>query len=255
MSFRRLLPLLLLNVAVSLVVALSVIYVYERRTASRAVPVATALVAAATPGALDDGGVPPAVAEAGADSAESTPIPTPLPDGPITHIVKQGESIGALSLTYDVPMADIMAANGLTDPNLISVGQALIIPLGGADAEPTVPAATPTSEPTATPEPIVLSLAVTGAGTPADERVVVTNDGAGAIDLSGWTLQDGSGLTYTFGQVTIFGNGVQIEVHTGAGTNDATALYWGRTEAAWSSGATVTLSDTTGAVQATTTVP
>ncbi|MBI2303979.1 MAG: LysM peptidoglycan-binding domain-containing protein [Chloroflexi bacterium] len=50
---------------------------------------------------------------------------------PIAHQVQTGENLFRLSLRYQVRLADIMDANGLTDPNRILVGQALIIPIGG----------------------------------------------------------------------------------------------------------------------------
>ncbi|MFO7633235.1 MAG: LysM peptidoglycan-binding domain-containing protein [Caldilinea sp.] len=46
----------------------------------------------------------------------------------IRHTVQSGESLSEIARRYGVPVAEIMAANGLTDPNTIMVGQELLIP-------------------------------------------------------------------------------------------------------------------------------
>ncbi len=46
----------------------------------------------------------------------------------ITHIVQSGESLSGIAQNYGVTMQAIMAANDLTDPNTIMVGQRLLIP-------------------------------------------------------------------------------------------------------------------------------
>ncbi len=45
-----------------------------------------------------------------------------------THIVAPGETVGSLADTYGVSVDDIVKANHLSDPDLIVVGQELIIP-------------------------------------------------------------------------------------------------------------------------------
>lgn len=46
----------------------------------------------------------------------------------IRHIVKSGESLSQIAQTYGVTIEQIMAVNGLDDPNTIVVGQELLIP-------------------------------------------------------------------------------------------------------------------------------
>lgn len=46
----------------------------------------------------------------------------------IRHIVKSGESLSQVAQTYGVTVEQIMAVNGLDDPNTIVVGQELLIP-------------------------------------------------------------------------------------------------------------------------------
>jgi LysM repeat protein len=52
--------------------------------------------------------------------------PTPTPAG--LYIVQPGDTLGALAEDFGTTVAEIMAANGLTDPDALQVGQPLIIP-------------------------------------------------------------------------------------------------------------------------------
>ena len=72
--------------------------------------------------------------------------------------------------------------------------------------------------------------------------------------LTGWTLSDKEGNVYTFPDFSLWGGGA-INVHTTSGTNTVTDLYWGQPNAVWNAGDQVTLSDTSGTVIATVTVP
>jgi spore germination protein len=48
------------------------------------------------------------------------------------HVVKAGESLWQIANNYHVPMEPIIAANGLTNPNVLVVGEALVIPTEGS---------------------------------------------------------------------------------------------------------------------------
>jgi lipoprotein-anchoring transpeptidase ErfK/SrfK len=50
---------------------------------------------------------------------------------PVTHVVAPGEELGLISKKYDVSMQDIIALNNLENPDLLWVGQELIIPAAG----------------------------------------------------------------------------------------------------------------------------
>jgi hypothetical protein len=111
----------------------------------------------------------------------------------------------------------------------------LYLPLirNGATAAPTPPA-TPTAAPI-TPNPASLRITfidyapTTGA---TDEYVTIRNAGGSAADLSGWTLRDLAGNTYTFPAFALAA-GAEVKVWTKAGTNDSANLYWGRGTAVW----------------------
>ena len=45
-----------------------------------------------------------------------------------THTVQRGETLASIAATYGVTVADIVAANGISNPNLIAVGQELVVP-------------------------------------------------------------------------------------------------------------------------------
>lgn len=45
-----------------------------------------------------------------------------------THTVRYGETLSEIAQAYNVAMADLMAWNGLTDPDAIYVGQILVVP-------------------------------------------------------------------------------------------------------------------------------
>jgi predicted RNase H-like nuclease (RuvC/YqgF family) len=45
-----------------------------------------------------------------------------------THTVERGETLASIAAKYGVTVADIVAANGISNPNVIAVGQELVIP-------------------------------------------------------------------------------------------------------------------------------
>ncbi|NOZ27254.1 MAG: LysM peptidoglycan-binding domain-containing protein [Chloroflexi bacterium] len=74
----------------------------------------------------------------------STPSPEPTPTpAPIIHIVQAGESLEYIAGNYGLRMDDLIAANDLEDPNLLVVGQKLIIPPPTPDPRRLTPSPTP----------------------------------------------------------------------------------------------------------------
>lgn len=253
MSFRRMLPFLLLNVLVSAMTMLAILYWWENRSPAEAIVTEETAVIPTIPLATS--------APVGA-AATDTPEPE-ADDGPIIHVVQAGDTLGNLSTFYDVPLDDLMTANGLTNPNLLSIGQELTIPIGGlATATPPPTAAPvevlPTPIPTeafVTGEVKVIITAVTGAGNLTEEAVQIANYGSSQIALQGWELSDEDGHLFEFGQITLFGDGAAIQIHTEAGQNGPADQYWGLETAVWESGEQVFLRDAAGEVQSTFIVP
>ena len=83
--------------------------------------------------------------------------------------------------------------------------------------------------------PHVELLSISGAGTAASEVVTLQNNGEDEISLTGWMLKNSRGSTFTFPQVTLY-PGASLRVHTIAGTNTASDLYWGLSSPAWQGG-------------------
>jgi murein DD-endopeptidase MepM/ murein hydrolase activator NlpD len=194
------------------------------------------------------------------------PVPSPNPSEPLQYTVQEGDTLGAIAQTYDVSLEDLMAANELTDPNVLRIGQVLIIPSGPSTLptadpsvetppEPTNIEALPTPLPTLTPSgsPLVEIGQVLGTGDLATEVIVVRNTG-GLVNLEGWTLSDAEGNTFTFPTISLFTD-VQMRVHSNPGRSTPSDLYWGRDTPAWNQGELITLHDETGNVVDTYIVP
>jgi hypothetical protein len=71
------------------------------------------------------------------------------------------------------------------------------------------------------------------------EYVAIKNVTTTTRSLSGWTLKDAAGHTYTFGTFSL-GAGRTVYVHTGKGTNTATHRYWQRAAYVWNNTGTDT---------------
>lgn len=70
----------------------------------------------------------------------------PANSGTVTHVVQRGEYLTSIGRRYGVTAAAIAQSNGLTNPNLVYVGQRLIIPAAGSapQAAPAPASARPT---------------------------------------------------------------------------------------------------------------
>lgn len=122
--------------------------------------------------------------------------------------------------------------------------------------EPQAPTNAPTEQaPTATPEAMqprgetavqpsrtaaVRIVNVLYPGQSTREAVVLANEGEEAVDLTGWTLSNPRGQTYTFAQVVLPRNGL-ISVYTTRGADSPSGLFWNLDRAVWQVGDTVTL--------------
>jgi len=65
-------------------------------------------------------------------AATATPRPaTPKPSAkatPQTYVVRPGDSLSSIAAAFGVSVQQLSAANNLTDPNQLSIGQVLVIP-------------------------------------------------------------------------------------------------------------------------------
>ena len=66
-----------------------------------------------------------------------------------------------------------------------------------------------------------------------DEYVVFENAGNEPLDLSGWTVEDAAGRTYTFPDGYVLDAGATVTLRTGTGTDTDADLYWGSGAAVW----------------------
>lgn len=253
MNAKRLVVYLILNVIVSASATLGVMWLWDKSHPTASAPCIDAAAAPASAG------------------LPTTPLPTPTEPAPTTptpvlHIVLSGETLGAIAQRYNVSINELMTANNLSDPNVLNVGQTLVIP--GSNNAPTpvslgTPGALPTNAaepplPTATRDPNVPLSQLTirevkSPGALPDEALVIAN-GGGPVDLAGWTIRDEAGHVYTFPALTLFEGGA-VTLHTAAGTDTVTDLYWGLTEAMWASGRQILLSDAGGNLHTRFTVP
>lgn len=81
-----------------------------------------------------------------------------------------------------------------------------------------------------------------------DEYVTFKNEGASALNLTGWTVEDAAGTTYTFPDEFMLDPGATVTVRSGFGSDSATDLYWGRTTPVWGNNRdTVLVKNRTGA--------
>jgi hypothetical protein len=83
------------------------------------------------------------------------------------------------------------------------------------------------------------------------EWVEIANQESSAQSLNKWTLEDNENHTYTFKNFTL-NAGASVKVHTGAGADSMTDLYWGRSSPVWNNaGDVATLKDAAGSTVAT----
>ena len=86
----------------------------------------------------------PVMAETPSTVTAETPVPV-MAETPATYFVKRGDSAFLIARQFGIDQATLLAANGISNPNRVYVGQTLVIP--GAAATPEV--ADDSSEPAA----------------------------------------------------------------------------------------------------------
>jgi len=200
-------------------------------------------------------------------SPSPSPAATPTPRQPTTYTVQAGDTLSAIAQEHDVSMEALIGANNLPDPDVLQIGQVLIIPEDDETATPSDATSGPTppeerSEtevepppPTLTPSgpPLVEVTEVIGIGDLETEALMLQNAG-GTESLEGWRIAGTSDAGFDFPALTLFPGG-EVWLASKAGEDTPRRLYWGRTEPAWSPGDLITLRDADGNIVDTFIVP
>jgi LysM repeat protein len=146
-----------------------------------------------------DGGDEPDDPSAVRTATAPNPLPTayllgeaPAAPAANTYTIQDGDSLSSIAEQFGVTVEDLMAANGITDPTTLAVGQVLTIPTVNAVPSPAATEAPPVEgEATATP----------AATTAPAEGTYTVQDGDNASDIAasfGITVDDlaaANGLT------------------------------------------------------------
>lgn len=228
-SWKRLIFFLLINIFVSALTTVAVIYLWERSQQP------------ALPAQLPEIG------------SGDSPLSSAEQANPTVHTVVFGDTLASIAAQYSVSVEALMQANELSDPSAIGVGQEIIVPAAlvpentgqGGVAEPT-------------PAPVYSGgleiVSVVGAGDLQAERVNVRYRGEGQVVLDGWQLLGEGGERFVFPRLSLFKDG-SVTVYTAAGSDSAVNLYWGRESAVWQPGSSVRLLDPQGNIQVEYSVP
>lgn len=255
-KWKRLIYYLMINVLVSACTVLVVLTIWDRYNSPQVVDIATPVAASELPLA--------SLAPTASKVAVSPPTNTP---GPLPNLsveeyeVQFGDTLGIIAEKFDVPIEELMEVNQLDDPNSISVGLIVYIPV----TPQVVP--THTALPTQTPNPLVTSgtaaptqeasvviNSVISSGDLTSERVFLTRTGDSELNLADWKLEDEDGNVFVFPQLALYKDGA-VNIWTTSGTATVVDLYWGMGNSVWESGEKVTLRDARGRVHTTYNIP
>ncbi len=83
-----------------------------------------------------------------------------------------------------------------------------------------------------------------------DEYVVLGNTGSDTVSLSGWTVSDAAGATYSFSSLSL-APGETVTLHTGSGSDSSSDVYWNRGSAVWNNGGDTVFVETDSSSRAT----
>jgi LysM repeat protein len=164
----------------------------------------------------------------------------------MAYQISSGETLGEIALTYDITLEELLALNGLSDPDSIGAGATIFVPAFDPSSSEGVSDTSVGNQ--------VGIVAVVSAGDLDSERVQLRGLSDGTLSLTGWRLLDEDGNSYVFPQITLFGSGA-VDIYSDRGVDTVVALYWNAGQAIWETGEMVTLLDDNGNLQATYSVP
>ena len=231
---RQLAFIVIVNVFISLVIALAVAWAVDSRR-----PDPEELAALTTPSAQSVRAPTPAplAQEAAANSPPASQSLAAEPgesEEATVYIVQANDSLLTIATRYDVSVDAIVRANSLTNPDFVFSGQRLIIPAGAASVAQ---------------DPEAIADAPARAGSPVialnAEVVVIVNESNDPVNLLGWQLARENGPGYTFGPVQLFA-GSSVSLYSGEGTDSTISLYWQQEAPLWSGGSVALLRNRNG---------
>lgn len=88
--------------------------------------------------------VPPADPADRRPGRDMDPRPAPEPADGRVHVVERGDTLAEIAARYGLSLAAIVAANAIDDPNLIRIGQEILLPGREGDVRPPEPGPAPT---------------------------------------------------------------------------------------------------------------
>lgn len=74
---------------------------------------------------------PSPIATVSATPAAGPPLATPTPAAPETYVIEAGDTLSDIAERFDIDLDVLIAANGITDPTLLQIGQVLVLPPAG----------------------------------------------------------------------------------------------------------------------------
>lgn len=258
-QWKRLFYYLMINVVVSACTVLIVLTVWERRFSPGE------LVIMPTAEQRAQASLPAVSGTPGTGVAQLVPATTstPTPGEDLLKNVEEyqvqfGDTLGLIADQFEVSIEDLLRVNQINDPNELSVGMVIYVPLPPDKIPTETPTLTYTSVPMSStgplPEARVDIVSVIGAGDLATEKIWMCRTGAGDLSLAGWRLRDENDNTFQFPQLELYEGGC-INVWTTSGVSNVVDLYWGLQSPVWSQGERVTLLDGEGKEHASYIVP
>lgn len=138
------------------------------------------------------------------------------------HVVQPGQTLREIAESYSTTWEELAAANNLPNPNLLQVGQTLIVPAFGS-----APVATPEPQPVVTQAPVVVVTPAPQQQAPQQTQlqtyVVQVGDNPALIaDRFGVTLQSVIDLNNLRGNLPIFAGDILLIPPTGGVTTTVT---------------------------------